>query len=121
VDFYKTENDNIMLILQIETAQAVDNLHEILSVKGIDSIFIGRMDLSHSMGITGQFDHPKLIEKINEIFKAGKKAGIPVSMVTFDAEDTNKYFEEGYEICTMSGDAFLLSQAANEMMEKVKR
>ena len=121
VDFYKTENDNIMLILQIETAQAVDNLQEILSVKGIDSIFIGRMDLSHSMGITGQFDHPKLIEKVNQIFKAGKEAGIPVSMVTFDAEDTNKYFEEGYEICAMSGDAFLLSQAANEMMEKVKK
>ena len=121
VDFYKTENDNVMLVLQVETAESADNLADILSVKGIDSIFIGRMDLSHSMGITGQFDHPELIKKVKQIFKAGKEAGIPVSMVTFDAEDTNKYFEEGYEICAMSGDAFLLAQAAGEMMGKVKR
>jgi len=44
-----------------------------------------------------------------------------LSMVTFYAEGTNKYFDEGYEFCAMSGDAFLFSQATNEMMEKVKR
>lgn len=121
VNFYKTENDNTMLILQIETLQAVDNLHEILTVKGIDAIFIGRMDLSHTMGITGQWDHPDLIEKVNQIFQTTKEAGIAISIVTFSAEEANKYFKEGYDFCTLPGDSRLLSGAAKEMLEKVRR
>ena len=121
INFYKEENDNILLICQIETAQAVENLPEIIKVKGIDTLFVGRMDLSHSMGLTGQFDHPEVIKKVDQALKMGKDAGIPMSVITFNGEDTNKFFAQGFDLVTMACDLMFLSGAVSAEMAKIKR
>ena len=55
-NYLETANDEIMVIVQIETEKAIDNLDEILSVEGIDCIFIGPSDLSGSLGLIGEDD-----------------------------------------------------------------
>ncbi len=82
---YNSEaNQRTIVIVQIEHYKAVENLEGILKVKGIDAIFIGPADLSVSLGIACQWDHPLLIEKIREIIRKAKAAGMPVAMAVDD-------------------------------------
>ena len=59
------QNANTMVVLQIETKLAVERREELLSVPGIDAVMIGPADLSISLGVPGEFDHPKMIETID--------------------------------------------------------
>ena len=94
--FVKEENDNIMILAQIETAQAVDNLPEILTVKGIDCCFIGPVDLSHSLGRSLEFDNPEYKSYLEKAFELGKKANMPMGILSFDAEQSNEFFKKAH-------------------------
>ena len=119
--YYKEENDNIMIIAQIETVEAVENFPEILTVKGIDSCFIGPVDLSHSLGITLELDSPLLKEYVDKAFELGKKAGMPMSILSISAQETNEYIKRGLLLIVMLGDTMFLAQAAMGELAKIKR
>ena len=70
-DYLMTANDEILIIVQIETEEAVNNASEILSVDGVDGFFIGPFDLSASMGIIGQISHKRIKNAINKVFEIG--------------------------------------------------
>lgn len=78
-DYTLIANQETLVVVQIETVEAMNNLNEILTVEGIDVFFIGPTDLSTSMGYTGQAEHPDVqaaIEKlVHEIRAAGRAAG----------------------------------------------
>lgn len=61
------QNENVMVVLQIETKLAVDRREELLSVPGIDAVLIGPVDLSISLGIPGDFENPKMIEAMEKV------------------------------------------------------
>ncbi len=63
-DYVKEANRETMVIVQVETLQAVDNLKEILAVKGTDVVFIGPTDLSSVMGYPGQTSHPEVLKMV---------------------------------------------------------
>ncbi|MDP9115280.1 MAG: aldolase/citrate lyase family protein, partial [Acidobacteriota bacterium] len=69
-------NANTMVVLQIETLTALERIDELLSVPKIDAVMIGPADLSVSLGIPGQFEHPKLVEAIEKIRDACNRHGI---------------------------------------------
>jgi len=75
-DYAAQANRDIFVIVQIETIEAVQKLDEILKVPGIDSIVIGPMDLSGSMGMLGKTDHPKVQETIRLVLQQTRQAGI---------------------------------------------
>ena len=72
-------NKNTLLIANVEGKEGMENLEEIAQVEGIDIIFIGLFDMSKSLGIAGDVENPKVIEKLDEaidlIHKCGKKVG----------------------------------------------
>ena len=119
--FVKEENDNIMILAQIETAQAVDNLPEILAVEGIDCCFIGPVDLSHSLGRSLEFDNPEYKSYLEKAFELGKKANMPMGILSFDAEQSNEFFKKDYALVSMACDMMYLAQAAMGEMEKIQR
>src|SRR6266403_3835117 len=61
------KNANTMVVLQIETQRAVDARDELLSVPGIDAVMVGPVDLSISLGVPGDFQHPKMVEAMEQI------------------------------------------------------
>ena len=73
-------NQRVIGVIQIESPQAVDSADEIAAIDGVDVLFVGPTDLSHSMGIPGQFDDPAFIEALRRVVAAteahGKTAGI---------------------------------------------
>ncbi|MFC1903705.1 HpcH/HpaI aldolase/citrate lyase family protein [Chloroflexota bacterium] len=97
-DYVKEANRETMVMIQVETMEAVDNMKDILAIPGIDAIFIGPNDLSSAMGYTGQVNHPevqKMIEKlVKEIHAAGKAAGT----VAYDLDTLRKCQERGFQL-----------------------
>jgi len=69
-------NANVMVVLQIETKLAVDHRDELLSVPGIDAVLIGPVDLSISLGVPGDFQHPSMIEAMEKIRDSCLKHGV---------------------------------------------
>lgn len=73
VDYLKYSNDNILVIVQIETPEAVENMDEILSVPGVDIAFLGKMDLSTAVGTPRVTDSAPMIELTEKFFNIAQK------------------------------------------------
>ena len=102
-----------VVIAQVEHIEAVNNLEAILSVNGIDGFIVGPYDLSGSLGIPGQFDHPSMknaMERIASIgIDSGKAFGIHV--IEPDVEDLRQKVEQGYNFLAYSLDIRMLDCA----------
>jgi 2-keto-3-deoxy-L-rhamnonate aldolase RhmA len=75
-DHLAQSNQEITLAVMIEELSALDEIEEIASIEGIDLIVVGPADMSRALGVTGQTDHPKLVETINRVAEAVRKGGI---------------------------------------------
>lgn len=74
--YLEKRNGDKILIANIESIPAMENLHEICSVSGLDSVLIGPHDLSCNLGIPEQYDHPRFDEAVREIFSIAREHGV---------------------------------------------
>jgi 2-dehydro-3-deoxyglucarate aldolase len=111
---YLKEAQSPIIVAQIEHIDAVDNLQEILEVPGLDAIFIGPYDLSASMGLMAQFEHPEYQAAISKILSLSKKAQIPagIHVVSPQPSELERTIEQGYRFIAYSIDAVFLNNAA---------
>lgn len=114
------ENEETLIILQCETLGCLENIETIVSMDGVDGIFIGPFDLSISMGIPGQFDNPKFIDAVDKILSACKKYNKISSVFTGRFDDIDKYYKQGFDIVTYSLDANILVNGFKSIVNKVK-
>jgi 4-hydroxy-2-oxoheptanedioate aldolase len=98
-EYFKVANEGTLVIVHIEGSEGVDNLDEILSVArgGIDVIFIGPYDLSQSLGLSGQLDHPLVIEKMKEVVYKYKKNKIAVGTFVDDVDTAKIWISMGVQ------------------------
>ena len=113
-EYVKYSNSHIAVIAQIEHKTAIHNIEDILSVNGIDGVFIGPYDLSGSMGIVGQLNHEKMTEALNTYLEAcdkyRKPAGTHVVYPTQAAIEKAKI--EGYTTLALGLDTTMLGDTA---------
>ncbi|MFC2021560.1 HpcH/HpaI aldolase/citrate lyase family protein [Chloroflexota bacterium] len=107
-DYNQTANDEILVIVQIETRQAVNNVDDILAVDGIDAVYVGSFDLSFSFGLSGpEWDNAEYLADFDRVLEAAKKAGKPAGMYA-SRENIRWAVEKGFTLSTVdSADAFL--------------
>jgi 2-keto-3-deoxy-L-rhamnonate aldolase RhmA len=117
----KAANDSILCGILIETVKGVQNLEDILEVRGIDLVWAGFLDLSLSMGIPGQFSDPQFTNAINHILQVSKAHGIPAGILSSDPEQAQKHVEEGYKCISYGGDLWLLQRALSEGVQAIRR
>lgn len=119
-DYLQTANDEICVLVQIESQKGLDNLDEILSVEGVDGVFIGPADLSAALGHRGNPGHPdvqRIIEEtITKIRQAGKAAGI----LSADETLARRYLELGTEFVAVGVDTSLLMKSMRQLLGKFK-
>jgi len=115
-DYLAWERDNSLVIVQIEHIDAVNCLESILSVEGVDAYFVGPYDLSGSLGIPGQFDHPEFLEAMNRIPEIAKKCGVPggVHIVEPDADQLKKSIEQGNTFIAYGADIRMLDTVCRD-------
>jgi 4-hydroxy-2-oxoheptanedioate aldolase len=87
----KTSNEGLGIILMIETREALDNLAEILTVPGIDALFIGPNDLSFSMGYSGDQKHTDVVSAIDSAIRKIARSKVAAGLMTVPLEDQRKY------------------------------
>ena len=119
-DYLTTANDEICLLIQVETTLALDNLDEILAVDGVDGVFIGPSDLSASMGYVGNASHADVVQTIDrsieKISKAGKAAGI----LALEESQARHYLEVGVTFVGVAVDTLILGNGARQIASRFK-
>jgi 4-hydroxy-2-oxoheptanedioate aldolase len=94
----------------LETAEAVDNIDEILRVPGLDFAIAAPFDLSTALGVHGQFDAPVFVEALTTIERAVTRAGIPLGGAAFTAEQTAALIAKGHRILFQGFDVLMLKE-----------
>ncbi len=113
-------NEEICVLVQVETKEAVDNLDEILSVEGVDGVFIGPADLSADMGYMGNPNHEEVVKTIEECVKKIKNAGKAPGILMANEQMAKHYIELGALFVAVGVDTTLLSTAAKSLLSKYK-
>lgn len=103
-DFFQKTNDETVVILLLETAKAFDNLDAILSVPGIDIAWMGHYDLTVSMGIPAQFDHPAFLAAMDLLVTTCRKHGVAPGFLPPTAESAAYWIEKGFRAISLGSD-----------------
>ena len=119
-DYMARANDEIGLILQIESQEALDNLDAICRVPGVDAVFIGPSDLAASLGYRGQSGHPVVQAAIAQAFKTANAAGKAAGVLAGDGK-ADHYFEGGATMVGVGIDLYLLMAAADAVATKYRQ
>ena len=119
-EYMHNSNEKVLLLPQCETREALENIEEIVSIEGIDGIFIGPFDLSISMGIPGRFDAPEFLHAVSRVLNTCKEAGKLCMIFTNCVEDARKYMDEGFDAVANSIDTIMFSKIYKEMMKAIR-
>jgi 2-keto-3-deoxy-L-rhamnonate aldolase RhmA len=108
---------NVMTIIIIEEARAVEKIDEIAATKGVDVIFIGTNDLSYSMGFRGKLDNPAYQAAVRKVVAAAKKHGKPVGRPAGTPEQIKQYMDEGFTFFQGPSELNLLRNGAESLLK----
>jgi 2-keto-3-deoxy-L-rhamnonate aldolase RhmA len=120
-DYCKAANQSIITIVQIEQAEALRNLAEILAVPGLTSIVVGPNDLAASLGYTGQPRHPEVLRAIDSVIAQARSAKIPMGIAVGDDPDLLvEWVDKGVSWLAMAADYGLLLRSASQLATRVR-
>ena len=119
-DYIKSANQALLAVIQIESPEAVENAEAIAAVDGVDVLFIGPLDLSHSLGVTAQFEHPKLLDACRKVARAAESAGKTAGILMPKAEDFSQWFGMGFRFLPCNSDGGLLNTAARNLRKTLQ-
>lgn len=119
-EYVSDANDDIIIMPQIEHIEGVRNIDSILEVRGIDAIFIGPYDLSASMGLTGQVNHPEVRSAIDLIRKKCREAGLPYAIFGASPDALTDDIMDGCRFPVCGVDLMILCDAYRVMYQKLE-
>ena len=121
-DYHPKANETIVVFAMIETRQALDNLDAILSVPGLDAVYIGPADLSLALGCTPQFDdvEPPVAEAIDHILARAKAHGVVAGIHNGSPEAALKRIAKGFQFVTIASDARLMAAGSQQVLGKMR-
>jgi len=111
-----------VVIVQVEHIEAVNNLESILSVDGVDGFIVGPYDLSGSLGIPGQFDHPSMKDAMGRIRSMGIDSGraFGIHVIDPDTEELRQRVDEGFNFIAYSLDIRMLDRACRLGLDAIR-
>lgn len=120
-EYVGSANEELTIVLQIEDAEAVENIEAILSVEGIDALLVGPFDLSGSLGVLGRTDHPRVLEAVETVRRACETAGMPLGIFSADASTATNYLAQGFSLIAVGMDSFFLWRSARETLSALRQ
>ncbi|WP_316980450.1 HpcH/HpaI aldolase family protein, partial [Shumkonia mesophila] len=116
LEYLRTANENIFVILQIESVQGVENADAIAAVEGVDMILIGPFDLSASQGHPAEFDRRDHKEAMARVSEAVKRAGKYLGTTPYGGRSLNELYDQGFDLIIGKPDVSMLRDAALEQV-----
>ncbi len=117
-DYFTTINDNIAVMVQIESRAGVDAIDEICAVKGVDCIFIGPSDLAAGFGHLGNARHPEVQAVMGHIFTQAKAHGKPIGILAPDEKDARAYMDMGASFVAVGSDLGVFRGGTQALRDK---
>lgn len=122
-DNYMASADNLFIAVQIEHIDGVNNFEEIATVEGLDAVFVGPYDLTASMGITAQFDHPEYQAVLERITRISKQNGLinGIHVVQPSTDEVLQKHRMGYNLIAYSLDITIIGKNCREAIESIEQ
>jgi 4-hydroxy-2-oxoheptanedioate aldolase len=119
-DYLKRANDEVAVIVQLETPEAVERLPEIAAVDGVDAVFVGPGDLSAAMGHIGNIAHPEVQALIAKAASDCRTLRIPVGIVGPNPEMVRRFIGYGYNFAAIASDIALMTGRAGDWLGQLR-
>ncbi len=113
-------NENTLLVANVEGEEGMDNLENIVNVNGIDVIFIGLFDMSKSLGIAGDVQNPKVIEKLDEAIRIIHNNGKKVGSIASDRDMLKILKNKKIDYLTYSVDTGIIKESYQDMIKSFR-
>lgn len=121
-DYLDQRNGDKILIANIESVPAIQNLHEICAVPGLDAVLIGPHDLSCSLGIPEQYDHPRFDKAVREIFQIAREHGVGAGIhFWLDMQRELEWARAGGNLIMHSSDLATFSRTLKNEIEQLRK
>jgi 4-hydroxy-2-oxoheptanedioate aldolase len=118
-EYYEGYKENMLGIIQIETLESLNHLDAIANIDGVDVLFVGPADMSLSLGIFQQLDHPRFMETLERVRDAARKAGKATGTLLRNPDEYKKYYDLGFRMLGCGADAVFLLRAALDMVREL--
>ncbi len=120
-DYIARANHDTAVIVQAEHIDAVQEIEAIVRVPGVDAVLVGPYDLSGSLGLLGQVDHPRVREAIAHVTEVCQAAGMRLGYFGVSADAVKPYIARGYTLIVAGVDTLLLAQAMSGLLAQLKQ
>ena len=107
----RTANDEVMVVVQIESTRGLENVERIAAVQGVDAVWIGQFDLTASMGIPGDVTHPDFKAAQRRILEACQRAGVAAGYGSLNLDDVVSAREQGFRFLVYTADLWIYQKA----------
>lgn len=119
-DVMREADANVLVVPQIETVEGLEAVDEIAAVDGVDVLWVGHFDLTNSMGIPGQFDHPDYFAALDRVAAAAKGRGKAAGFMPTTPDIAKDVIARGYTVLAYGGDLWIYQQALREGIAAVR-
>jgi 2-keto-3-deoxy-L-rhamnonate aldolase RhmA len=117
---YRRSDDQTVIVVQIESKKGADNIDEIPSVPGIDVVVVGRGDMAHSIGVTGNMNDPKVNAMVDSVFEAAKRHNIVSGLMCPTVDKGVQIVKSGAKFINFANEQTILMRAYNEFLKEVR-
>jgi 4-hydroxy-2-oxoheptanedioate aldolase len=114
-------NQRIVGIIQVESPSAVEHAAEIAAIDGVDVLFVGPADLTHSMGIPGRFDDERYLSALERVVAAAEGAGKATGILLRDAQALPRHLELGFRFVGLGSDGAFIADGARAVLREAGR
>ncbi len=118
--YLHTASDEIAVIVQIETGEALQEIEAIATVKGVDAVFIGPSDLSASLGHIGNAEHEDVQEAIQTGIEKLKAVGKPAGILAFNPDHAKRYIDWGFQFVAIGSDLGFVVKGSDALVAQFK-
>jgi 2-dehydro-3-deoxyglucarate aldolase len=118
--YVASANEQVVVVIQAESAEAVRNIESIVQVAGVDAVLVGPYDLSASLGKAGELSDPTVVDAIAAVKASCLDAGMRLGVFGADASAVRALIEEGFSLIAVGIDTLFLSRAASEALLQLR-
>lgn len=120
-EFFAQSNEEIPVIIQVESVKALENMEGIASVPGVDVIWVGHYDLTVSMGIPALFDHPRVMQAMDDVVETCARHGVTPGFMPPTPESAAFWIGKGFRMISLGSDIGVFLQGMRNFKAYVTR
>ena len=120
LEYLAQSNANTSVICQIESRRGLENLEAIAALPGVDTLWVGQFDLTQSLGIVAQFEHPRFLEALSMVAEVARRHGKGAGIQPSSREQASAWIKLGYNVISYASDVTVYRNALAEVVAAVR-